>query len=96
MTDRSAPLVPHAARSLVIAWVVLIVLLLASWGASFLGLGPWAPVVNLGIAALKTIVVAWIFMHLSESSPLVRITAMTALVFLGILFYIGLMDYLHR
>lgn len=96
MTDRSTPLVPRAARSLLIAWGALIVLLLASWGSSFLGLGAWAPVANLGIAAVKTAIVAWVFMHLSDSSPMVRVTALTALVFLGILFYIGLTDYLHR
>ncbi|WP_404383901.1 cytochrome C oxidase subunit IV family protein [Caenispirillum salinarum] len=62
-----------------------------------LPLSPTLSVIStLGFAALKTGRIAWIFMHLNESQPLTRVTALASLPFLALMFYLTLVDVLFR
>lgn len=79
-----------------IAWALLIALLATTVILAEIGLGRWGPVANLSIAAVKTGIVAWVFMHLRRESALVRLFAGAALIWLAILFVLGLSDWLTR
>lgn len=84
-------------RLALLIWLALLVLLGLTAGLALLPLGPTAAVVaNLGIAALKTAAVCWVFMHLRDSTPLTHLTAATALLFLFIMIFNTLSDYLFR
>lgn len=77
-------------------FVVLIVLLLATVGAAFLELGPLNLPLALAIAIAKAAVIMAYFMHLKYSSRLVILFALSAFIFLGILFLFTLNDYYAR
>ena len=79
-----------------LVYVALLVLLGITMAVSQLQLGLWNPVVNLSIAALKAGLIAWFFMHLDESSALVRIFAIAAILWVSGLFIGGLTDWLTR
>ena len=83
-------------RPLVLTWAALMALLGLTIGATFLPLGPFMPVANLGIAALKTALILWVFMHLRELGGLVRLAAIGAFAWLAILFLLTGADYLTR
>jgi cytochrome c oxidase subunit 4 len=88
---RSSP----AAR-FVATWVLLILLLVLTISSSFVSLRGWNTAINLLIAALKAALVAWIFMRLRASVPLVRLIAAAALVWTAILLGLSLTDLLTR
>ena len=73
-----------------------LVLLAATIGVAHLELGAFNPVLNLSIAAAKAFLIAWFFMHLREVSPLIGLTAFAGLLWLLILFGLGLSDWLTR
>jgi cytochrome c oxidase subunit IV len=75
---------------------VLLLLLAASAGSAYLPLGLWNSIANLSIATLKALLVAVFFMHLRDSSALVRLTAGVALFMLAILFGLSATDYRTR
>lgn len=77
-------------------WAALLLLLGLSLGVSFLPLGALQPTLELAFAATQALLVAVFFMHLQESSPLVRLAAAVALVWLTILFGLTLADYVTR
>lgn len=77
-------------------WVALIVLLLLTFGSSYLKLGVMNGVINLCIAAAKTLLVALFFMHLRRASAMLRIAAVTALLTLALLFGLSGTDYSTR
>lgn len=79
-----------------VAWALLMALLATTVILAEIGLGRWGPVANLSIAAAKTGIVVWVFMHLRRESALVRLFAGAALVWLAILFVLGLADWLTR
>lgn len=79
-----------------LAWAALMALLMATIGVSFLNLGAWNVVLNMAIAAGKVGIIAWVYMHLRHSFPLVRLAAVLAILWLAILFMLGLSDYLTR
>lgn len=83
-------------RPLVLTWAVLMALLALTVGATFLPLGPFMPFVNLGIAFAKAALIFWVFMHLRELGPLVRLAAAGAFAWLAILFLLTAADYLFR
>jgi cytochrome c oxidase subunit 4 len=74
----------------------LLMLLLATYGVSFLHLGIFNPILNLGIAVAKAGLVAWFFMHLRAARGIVRLFAGAALLWLVIMFGLGLNDWLTR
>lgn len=83
-------------RTFVLVDLTLLALLAATYGISYLHLGVGNVVLNLGIALAKAGLVAWFFMHLRTATPLVRLFAGAALLWLVILFSLGLNDWLTR
>jgi caa(3)-type oxidase subunit IV len=66
-------------RSLFIAWVALILLLLASFGSSYVPMGMGNAIVSTVIAVIKAAIVVALFMGLLRPTPLLRIVAAAAL-----------------
>lgn len=83
-------------RLLAITWAALIALMLASLGSAYLKLGAWNMVGGLVIAAIKAALVAWLFMRLRESGPLVRLVAGVGLGVWLILVVLSGVDYETR
>jgi cytochrome c oxidase subunit 4 len=81
---------------LVLVWVGLLVLLVATAGSAFVRLGAWNSVLNLGIAAIKAGLVMLFFMRLRTSHALVRLAAATGIATLAILFALLGSDYATR
>jgi cytochrome c oxidase subunit IV len=80
-----------------LVYLALLCLLAVTIGsAQLLQLGAFKPVVNLGIATVKAVLIAWFFMHVREGSGLVRLFSGAASFWLLILFGVSLSDYLTR
>jgi cytochrome c oxidase subunit 4 len=60
--------------------------------ATYVDTGKWEVVVALGIASVKTILVALIFMHMYDSEPLVWLSGGAGILFLAIMISIMLLD----
>jgi cytochrome c oxidase subunit 4 len=84
------------ARTLGLAWLALIALMLASLGSATLPLGVFNLVAGLAIAALKAAVVVWLFMRLRDDGPLVRMAAIVGLGTWALLAGLGGLDYATR
>lgn len=80
----------------VIVAVVLGVLLTASIVTGMMDLGHWNPVVALGIASAKALLVAVFFMHLRERPGILSIFAIAGLFWLAILFTLSWVDFSTR
>ncbi len=80
----------YATFAALAALTVLTVLL------SFVELGAWHTPVGLGIATIKALLVALIFMHLLHSGRLAWLAILAGLFWLGILMGLTLTDYLTR
>jgi cytochrome c oxidase subunit 4 len=94
---RPAPApVAARARRLVLAWVALLALMLASLGSAYLHLGVGNAAASLGIAAIKTAIVAWWFMELRLASATLRTVALAGLFMLGLLATLSGVDYATR
>jgi cytochrome c oxidase subunit 4 len=81
---------------LVAAWIALLVLLALTVILAYLPLGAFNAVVALSIGVIKAAVVAAVFMELRHRGPRTFIFAGTGLFWLGILLWLGLMDFLTR
>ena len=79
-----------------LTYLALLVLLAATVLSAQFQLGIWNPVINLTIATAKAILIAWVFMHLRESSGLVRLFAVAVVFWLLVLFFLSLADWLTR
>lgn len=92
----SHPFTQNRIRSLHIAFGSLVVLLVATMGLSFVDLGSAHTAVGIGIAVVKTLVVAGVFMNLFAPSGTVRLVSVASLLWLSffVLFVMG--DYLTR
>ncbi|MGO4707355.1 cytochrome C oxidase subunit IV family protein [Microvirga sp. 2MCAF38] len=77
-------------------WLALLVLLAATLLTAHVNLGAFNVAAALGIAALKSLAVALLFMGLNRSVTLVRLTAATGFLWLVILFTLTLSDFLTR
>jgi cytochrome c oxidase subunit 4 len=77
-------------------WVALLVLLLLTFGSSYLKLGAWNSVINFCIAAAKALLVVLFFMHLRRASAILRIAAIAGLLTLALLFGLSGADYRTR
>jgi cytochrome c oxidase subunit 4 len=84
------------ARRLMLAWVALLVLMLTSLGSAYLNLGIGNAAASLGIAAIKTAIVAWWFMELRLASATLRTVALVGLFMLGLLATLSGIDYATR
>ncbi|HWP99393.1 MAG TPA: cytochrome C oxidase subunit IV family protein [Vicinamibacterales bacterium] len=83
-------------RLYVAVFAALMVLTAVTVAAAFVDLGFLNTFVALTIAVTKATLVALYFMHVRYSTPLVKVTVVAGLVWLGILFALGLSDYLSR
>ena len=94
-THRSGPRPPSLGSNL---WTLLalLVLLALSAGSALLKLGPFNEVANLGIAAVKALLVLTIFMRLKTDNALLRIVACVGFAWLAVLIALSLSDVLTR
>lgn len=83
-------------RTFLLTDLALLVLLGATYGISYLHLGVFNLVLNLGIAVAKAGLVVWFFMQLRAATGLVRLFAGAGLLWLVVLFCLGLNDWLTR
>jgi cytochrome c oxidase subunit 4 len=81
---------------LVSAWLALLALLALTVTIAYLPLGAFNAVVALTIGATKAAIVAAVFMELRHRGPRTFIFAGAGLFWLGILLWLGLMDFLTR
>lgn len=77
-------------------YLALMVLLVATVAVAYVHLGPLATPVAMLIATVKALLVAWFFMHLNDSSVMVRFAAASGLVGLWLAFLLIFMDYVTR
>lgn len=64
--------------------------------ASFIDLGPWNPVIALGIACAKATLVVLFFMHVRYSSKLMKLTIASGLFMFIVLVGMTVSDYFTR
>jgi cytochrome c oxidase subunit 4 len=83
-------------KRLALVWLALMGFLGLTIGASYLLTGASSVVAGLGIAAGKAALVFWFFMQLKEEKGLIRVFALGALVWLGILLTFTAIDYAAR
>ncbi len=82
----------HVARYAMV-WVALLFFTFLTWGLSRLHIpGGWGVLVALGIAAIKTSLVALFFMHLWDQYGANRLVFVTSLVFVALLIGLTLSD----
>ena len=89
---RSVP----ALRTYVATWVALLALLALTCGSAFVHLGTFNIVVNLGIALVKALLVVFVFMHVREGTPMVRVAAVAGVLWLCILAGLSVVDFAGR
>lgn len=80
----------------IFVWLGLLALLLLTWAAAQLNLGPFNVVVALTIAVLKMLLVILFFMHVRGSSRLTWIFVAAGFIWLLIMIDLTLSDYLTR
>jgi len=85
-----------AIRTYVLVWVALICLLLITLGSAYVPLGWMNSAINLAIAAVKALLVAFFFMHLRSAHYVLRIAASAGLLWLAILIGLSLTDFAVR
>jgi cytochrome c oxidase subunit 4 len=90
------PLLRRQARTLVLAWLALLALMLSSLGSAYLQLGIVNSFAGLAIAAVKSAIVLWIFMGLRQASGLLRLVALVGFGAFGLLLILSGVDYLTR
>jgi cytochrome c oxidase subunit 4 len=83
-------------RQLFGVFAALVALLATSAAISRLPPGWWSSPASLLIAALKVMLISWIFMRLGSQAPLVRVFAGAGLFWLGILIVLAISDFRSR
>jgi len=86
----------HGIRDYLIVYVLLLVLLVATVGISYIPLGAFNFVVAMVIACMKAAMVLWVFMHLREANRLNVIFMTAGVVMLLVAFTLTFSDYLTR
>lgn len=79
-----------------LTWLALMGLLAATLASSYIPMGSWNTVVNMGISCAKALVIALFFMHLRQAGPLLRIAALAGLIWLALLFGLSATDFATR
>ncbi|MFY0527271.1 cytochrome C oxidase subunit IV family protein [Archangium gephyra] len=81
----------------VAVWVVLVVLTVVTWVlGTKVKLGPYSLPTSLGIAVVKTMLVAMFFMHLVEQRGTRRVVLPVSVLFLGLLLGVSLLEAMTR
>jgi cytochrome c oxidase subunit 4 len=83
-------------RRLALAWLALIILMLASLASAYVPLGIGNAIAGLAIAAVKSAIVLALFMRLVDASAMIRIVAVIALAFWLLLAGLSGVDYATR
>jgi cytochrome c oxidase subunit 4 len=83
-------------RPLLLVWLALNGLLALTVGASFVLKGHLSLAAGTAIAIVKAALIFWFYMHLNESSGVVRLVAAGAIVWLMILFILTSADFATR
>lgn len=83
-------------RDYILVFLALMVLTAVTVGVAFVDLGVWNDIVALGIAFIKATLVVMIFMNVRHSARLSKLTVLSGLVWLIILFGLTLTDYMTR
>ena len=78
------------------AWLVLLALLALTVTLAYVPLGAGNAIVAMSIGTIKAGIVAAIFMELRHRSGLTLVFAGAGLFWLGLLLWLGLMDFLTR
>ena len=79
-----------------LTWIALMGLLGLTLASSYVPLGAWNGTLNLGIAGAKALLIALFFMHLRHASALLRLAAITGLLWLALLFGLSWSDIATR
>ncbi|UCE65236.1 MAG: cytochrome C oxidase subunit IV family protein [Candidatus Zixiibacteriota bacterium] len=74
----------------------LLILTAATVGVSFIKLGGWNAIAAVGIACLKAILVAFVFMHLLYDKKIFLVIFSVAIIFLTIFLALTMFDILSR
>ncbi len=77
-------------------WLALLALLALTFASAYVHLGSYNLLLNLGIAVMKTLLVAIVFMQLRQSSAIVRIVAVAGLFWVSLLVALSVADMLTR
>lgn len=77
-------------------WVGLLVLLGLTLGASYAKWGSLSTALSFLISALKTLLIAYFYMHLKREKGMTRIFALAGVAWLVVLFSLTLSDYIGR
>ena len=77
-------------------WLGLLALLALTVCSAYLSLGWMNSVINLAIAAAKSLLVLMFFMHLRSGDPVLRVIAAAGFFWLAILLTLPLTDFLMR
>jgi cytochrome c oxidase subunit IV len=88
--------IPRPPRRLVVVWLVLLVLLGGNTVLVFVGLGVFAPITHVAIAAMMAAMVLVVFMELDRGVPLFWVFAGAGFFWLAMLFVLTAADYLTR
>ena len=83
-------------RTYIIIYLALLLLLASTIAAAFVNLGVWNLVIAVMIAVAKATLVILFFMHVRQSAGLTRIFVLMGFVWLAILIFLILADYLTR
>ena len=87
---------PRPPRRIVLVWLLLLVLLGGNVGLAYVGLGGFAPLVQLAVAATMAAMVLVVFMELDRGASLFWVFAGAGFFWLAILFALTAADYLTR
>ena len=80
-----------------IIWGILMILLFATVGASYLPTGePWSFLIALAIAVAKAVLVILFFMHVKDASRVTWVFCGCSFIWLGIMLALTFGDYLTR
>jgi cytochrome c oxidase subunit 4 len=85
-----------SARGLLVTWVALMLLAALSLALRFAHLGDFGFVAALGIALVKAVLVALVFMELAYERPTVRIAFVAGLVMVAFLMTLVIADVMTR
>lgn len=80
----------------VLTWIALMIFLALTCASSYFRMGEWNTVVNMAISCAKALLIAIFFMHLRNAGALLRIAAITGVLWLSILFGLSSSDYATR
>jgi cytochrome c oxidase subunit 4 len=86
----------HSPMPYFAVWIALLIFTAITYFTGTAHLGEWALPLALFIAAIKSTMVALIFMHLRESSGATRLVFATALVFVALLLFFTVADVATR